>query len=162
MHTAKERLLTAQWMLERQLNWISAADVKVGVVVAIDTAMLGGLAAAFASTQEHTGWAIATCILALGLSGVGLFCAALAVFPRLDGPPDSMLFFGKVAAMKPSDYMTKLVQAPDEDLLSDWAMQIHRNAMIAKMKHGWVKLAVLWSFFSTPFWIAAVALLVKY
>lgn len=92
MHTAKERLLTAQWMLERQLHWISAADMKVGVVVAIDTAMLGGLAAAFASTQERTGWAIAACILALGLAGVGLFCAALAVFPRLDGPPDSMLF----------------------------------------------------------------------
>lgn len=64
--------------------------------------------------------------------------------------------------MKPRDYMIKLVQVPDEDLVSDWAMQIHRNATIAKMKHGWVKLAILWSFFSTPFWIAAVSLLVKY
>lgn len=162
MHTPKERLSTAQWMVERQLHWISAADVKIGVIVAIDTAMLGGLAAAFAASQDHTAWAMAMCVGALVLSGVGLFCTAMAVFPRLDGPPDSMLFFARVAAVKPSDYVTKLAQVSDEELLCDWATQIHRNAMIAKLKHGWVKSAMLWSFFSTPFWLAAVALLVKY
>lgn len=162
MNSVQERLVTAQWLLERQLQWVAAADVKVGVVVAIDTAMLGGLAAAYASTQDHTGWAIAMSVLTLVLNGAGMFCTSAAVFPRLDGPPDSLLYFGKVAATKPVAYMGKLAQATDEELLRDWSTQIHRNAMIAKLKHGWVKIAILWSFFSVPFWIAAVALLVKY
>lgn len=42
MSSDKERLQTAQWVLERNLAWIAAAEVKVGVIVAIDTAMLGG------------------------------------------------------------------------------------------------------------------------
>ncbi|WP_233099873.1 hypothetical protein, partial [Acidovorax sp. IB03] len=43
MSTENERLQTAQWVLERNLGWIAAAEVKVGVIVAIDTAMLGGV-----------------------------------------------------------------------------------------------------------------------
>jgi len=42
-----ERLRVAQWVLERNLGWIAASEVKAGVVVAIDTAMFGALATAF-------------------------------------------------------------------------------------------------------------------
>lgn len=38
-------------MLERNLAWIATADVKVGVIVAIDTGMLGGLCAAFSASN---------------------------------------------------------------------------------------------------------------
>lgn len=51
MNTAMESLQTAQWVLERNLGWIAAAETKVGVVVAIDTAMLGGLGAAFSGAE---------------------------------------------------------------------------------------------------------------
>lgn len=46
--TQAERLKFAQWVLERNLSWIAASDVKTGVVVAVDTAMLAGLVTAFA------------------------------------------------------------------------------------------------------------------
>jgi hypothetical protein len=39
--TGTERLQTALWVMERNLGWIAAAQVKVGVIVAIDTGMLG-------------------------------------------------------------------------------------------------------------------------
>ena len=60
MNTETERLQAAQWMLERNLAWIAAAEVKVGVIVAIDTAMLGGLGVAFsaADVKTRTYWAI--------------------------------------------------------------------------------------------------------
>ena len=51
MSTENERLQTAQWVLERNLGWIAAAEVKVGAIVAIDTAMLGGLGAAFSTAE---------------------------------------------------------------------------------------------------------------
>jgi len=58
MDIEKERIITAQWVLERNLAWIAAAEVKVGVVVAINTAMLGGLGASYGAVDKaaHTPW----------------------------------------------------------------------------------------------------------
>jgi hypothetical protein len=36
-----ERIEAAKWLFERTLGWIATADVKVGVALALDTAMLG-------------------------------------------------------------------------------------------------------------------------
>ncbi len=47
MPLAKDRLTTAQWILERNLAWIEAADAKVAIIVTINVAMLGGLAGTF-------------------------------------------------------------------------------------------------------------------
>lgn len=157
----KERLATAQWVLERQLAWISAAEVKVAVVITIDTAMFGGLAAAYAGTSEHSKAVIIACVLYVIASIVALTSAAMAVFPRLDGPPDSLLFFGKIAERGVTDYCQKFATATDAELLDDWSRQIHRNAEISAIKHKFVKQSVKWSFFSAPFWTLAVALLVK-
>jgi hypothetical protein len=40
------RLPTAQWIFERHLAWIAAAEVKVGAIVTIIASMLGDLVAA--------------------------------------------------------------------------------------------------------------------
>jgi hypothetical protein len=45
MSSEKERLEIARWVLERNLAWIAASEIKIGVIVAIDTALLGSLGA---------------------------------------------------------------------------------------------------------------------
>lgn len=45
MTNGDNRLQTAHWIFERQLSWIAAAEVKVGVLVALNTGMLGGASA---------------------------------------------------------------------------------------------------------------------
>jgi hypothetical protein len=56
--TTKDRLATAQWVVERNLAWIAAADAKVAIVVALNTAMLGDLAGAFGwADASRTLWA---------------------------------------------------------------------------------------------------------
>lgn len=56
----KERIDAAKWIFERTLGWIAAANVKIGAAIVIDTAMLGGLAAAFAGSDYHlrTAWVL--------------------------------------------------------------------------------------------------------
>jgi Family of unknown function (DUF5706) len=161
MADIKERLLIAQWVFERHLGWIAAAEVKVGVIVAINTAMLGGIAAAFSSGPTRSHWALVVTIIAVIFGGSGLFCAAMAVLPRLTGPAKSLLFFGKVAMLETTDYTNKFRTATDEELLADWTAQIHRNAEIAISKHGWVRKAMMWSFISCLPWTCAILLLVK-
>lgn len=159
----KHRLATAQWVFERHLAWIAAAEVKVGVIVAINTALLGGLVAAFAASDNtaHVAWTYFFTLTAAGAAVIGLFCAAMAVLPRTNGPKDSLLFFGPIATQDSANYGDRFLRATDEQLLADWTNQIHRNAEIARDKYAWVRRSTCWSFLAAIPWIAAIGLLVK-
>lgn len=155
------RLQTAQWVLERNLGWIAAAEVKVGVIVAIDTGMLGGLGAAFSAADAvvRTQWAWVLTILAcIGLAGA-LFSVSMAMLPRVTGPAKSFLFFGRVAPCADVDYIDKFRTATSEELLIDWSAQIHRNAQIACEKYRWVQRGMWWSFLSLLPWFATILVL---
>lgn len=159
MSTESDRLLAAQWVLERNLGWIAAAETKVGVVVAIDTAMLGALGAAFSSAEtavrtQH--WAFLFTLASAMLLGAGLTCAAMAVIPRVTGPRKSLLFFGPIATSTAGDYFNSFKSASYDELLEDWTSQIHRNAQIAGDKFKWVRLAMLGSFIAILPWFSAI------
>ena len=125
MSTSLERLQTAQWVLERNLGWIAAAETKVGVVVAIDTAMLGGLGAAFSSAEVAVRtqyWAFLLTMSAAMLLGVGLCFAAMAVLPCVSGPSKSLLFFARVGSRTDFDYIShfKSVSVDEDDNFYSW------------------------------------------
>lgn len=155
----RDRLAEARWVFERQLAWISAAEVKVGVVVTIQVAMLAGLGAAFAAASKKSAWALGSCTACVLLAATAIFCAAMAVKPRTDGPASSLLFFGKVQSLTDRDYGNRFRLATDEELLADWCAQIHRNAEIATAKHNWVGKAAMVSFMSAIPWLSAIGLL---
>ena len=154
-----DRLIEARWVFERQLGWISAAEVKVGVVVTIQIAMLTGLGAVFAAASKKSSWALGSCTACVLLAAVAIFCAAMAVVPRTGGPDNSLLFFGRVQAFSELDYSHRFKSATDDDLLADWTAQIHRNAKIASAKHNWVAKAVMVSFMSALPWLVAIGLI---
>lgn len=163
MTSDKERLKTAQWVFERNLAWIAAAEVKVGVIVAIDTAMLGGLGAAFSAADggARTTWAWLFTIGAVTALGSALFCAAMAVLPRVNGPAKSLLFFGRVGPCADIDYVENFKKATDAEFLEDWTAQIHRNAQIACDKFSWVRTSMWWSFLSVMPWFVAIVTLLN-
>ena len=159
----KERVDAAKWVFERTIGWIATADVKVGAAIAIDTAMLGGLAAAFAGSDYHlrTAWIyFFTCTSAGGMI-FALFCAGFALFPRMTGPAQSLIFFGKVVEMDEATYVDCFMHLTHKDLLADLSAQIHRNSQIACVKHRWVRKSLLWSFMSAAIMVVAIGLLVK-
>lgn len=153
-----ERLQTAQWVLERNLGWIAAAEVKVGVIVAIDTGMLGGLGAAFSGSDAvtRTHWAWVFTIITTICLGSALVSAAMAVLPRVTGPSKSLLFFGRIGPCADVDYIESFKSASLDVLLTDWMAQIHRNAQIACEKFRWVSRGMFWSFMAMLPWFAAI------
>lgn len=163
MRADRERLQVAQWVLERNLAWIAAAEVKVSVIVAIDTAMLGGLGAAFGATGSaaRTTWAYLWIVIATVALAGGILCAAMAVLPRVTGPTKSLVFFGRIGPCADAEYIAQFRQATDSDLLADWTAQIHRNAQIACDKFAWVRKSMYWSFLSVVPWFAAIIALLK-
>jgi len=163
MSVDRDRLQVAQWVLERNLAWIAAAEVKVGVIVAIDTAMLGGLGATFSGADGgiRTAWAWLFTIIAAIALGAGLMCAAMAVLPRVTGPEKSLLFFGRIGPCADAEYIEKFKAATDAELLNDWTAQIHRNAEIACDKFAWVRKGMWWSFLSVLPWFSAIIALLN-
>lgn len=155
-----ERLNHAHWTLERQLTWIAAADAKVGVVVTLHVAMLGGLGAAYTAAAAKSSWVngIATAYAILAL--VSLICAAMALWPRTDGPKNSMIYFGCVVKGRCEDYVDDFKNKGDDFFLVDLAEQVHRNAQIADKKISFVSTAMKVAFAGSLFWAVAVALLV--
>lgn len=80
----------------------------------------------------------------------------MAVLPRVTGPSKSLLFFGRIGPCADVDYIDNLKAASVDDLIADWAAQIHRNAQIACDKFKWVRLAMLWSFVGILPWFTAI------
>lgn len=163
MSDYKNRLVTAQWVLERNLAWLTAAEVKVGVIVAINTALLGSLGAAFSGSDvtNRSAWAYVLAISAGAAVIIGICCAAMAVLPRTTGPEKSLVFFGRISNLDVVEYVTQFRNATDIELLDDWSAQIHRNAQIATTKYAWVRKSMFWSFFSLIPWLPAIIMLLK-
>ncbi len=161
MNDDQERLSFAQWILEKNLHWVSAAEVKTGVIVALNTAMLGGLAAAFGAVTERSAWANLFSVTSAACLLIAIFCAAMSVLPRTEGPPTSFVFFGKIVKDSRADYVDSFKRADNTAFLNDCLEQIHRNAEIACDKFRWVRNAMMWSFVAVLPWVAAIACLLK-
>jgi hypothetical protein len=164
----RERLATAQWVLERQLAWIAAVEVKVGVIITLNLAMLSGLAAlgvfnsATVTATRINPLIIIGMTMLSALPGIaGLIFAICAVLPQTNGPQDSLFFFGTISKQDVSRYCTRFKQATDDQLLEDWTTQIHRNAEIAKNKYAQVKNSMFFSFLAAFFWIIEITLFIK-
>lgn len=163
MTTSTEDLTTrieaAQWMLERQLGWISAADAKIGFVIALQAGMIAALATAFSAATARSSLVIffVFCYIALAVYAIG--CACKATSPRVDGP-DSLLYCGSITKMDLFSYKDKCRTVSDIAILDDWLEQVYRNAEIACTKFKWVKRAIDCSFISGGPWGVSIILLV--
>jgi hypothetical protein len=158
--TDQDRLAIARWVFERTLAWNNAAEIKLGVVVTIGLAMLGGLASIFGKITDKPPLSIALALIAVFCLCVALGCAAATVLPRLEGPKKSLVYFGRVAELERSAYTEEFRKTTDDGWLVDLTEQIHRNAEIAKIKHGWVRKAMFWAFFSAVPWIVSMGLVI--
>lgn len=156
-----DKMQFAQWLLEKQLAWIKGADAKIAVAVTLDIGVFAVLATAYASAKSISEWATLLAILSSVFIALSLFAAAMSLFPRVDGPRDSLIFFGTISSISSEDYKAKLDSIAPEGLHTDIVAQVHRNAEIANAKHTWVRRSMGWSFMAALPWIISTYLLVK-
>jgi hypothetical protein len=155
-----ERISFLEKNLTRQIAWISAADSKISFVFAIDTAMLGFLAAV--SPKAASGWAVAPAIFAAFAAVFGLtslIFLSLASFPRTKGPKSSLIFFGGIAQRDADQFRKATCEMSTESHFDDLCAQCHRNAEIAERKFVWVQRALVALYLSVAPWCLATYLL---
>lgn len=163
MSTKDERLDLARWILERNLAWIAAAEVKVGVIITLDIAMLGALAAALstAAPGNLSLMLFLLIIFAFVALAAAVLCCAMSVLPRVSGPESSLLFFVRIAERTAEEYKTHFHATTPDALLDDCLAQIHRNAEIACEKFKYVRRGMVWSFLAVIPWLGTLTLLVR-
>lgn len=146
----------AEKILSLQLEWIRASDAKIPSLFAVNIAMLGVIAAL---TKTLSSWTIfgaiftVLCLIPLVLSVAFL---VFAMFPQLNGPKKSNIFFGGIVKKTESTYIAEVKKISDVELEEDLLSQAYRNAEIANSKYINIKLAFVSLFASAPCWLIAI------
>jgi len=128
-----------QYILDKQLGWIAAADSRLSLVLPLSTAMLGALAVYATKPVAWTllaGIPAAFAIFFLCLSII--FCAC-ASFPRTTGTKGSLVFFEGIISRDLSQFRSAVKAIQKGELLDDLIEQCHINAQVASTKFMWVK-----------------------
>ncbi|MGH7381286.1 MAG: Pycsar system effector family protein [Candidatus Methylomirabilales bacterium] len=155
----QETIRVLEANLSRLLGWIVAAESRLSTVLAIDTAMLGVLAA---MTPSPAAWNVAPAIfasLSALLLGASLLFLSFASFPRTSGPGGSLVYFGGIATHEPDQYQRLVSEMTANQYIQDLAHQCHRNAEIADKKFKWIKWAMASLLLSLIPWALSVYLL---
>lgn len=145
--------------LERNLNWIRAADLKIYPIFAIDAAMLGVLAALAPSGDWWTITVAIAPVLAVSLLLASIVCLAIASFPRLKNSKRSVVYFGSAIGHDESEYIRRFSEGPTPELIQDLGSQAYRSAAIAYSKYLAIRWAIILQFSGVPPWLIAVWLL---
>src|SRR5262245_33548337 len=125
--------------LARILQWISAADAKVGPILTIDTAMLGTVAALAPKPGDWTVPMALSMALTFTLLGISIFNLFLAAYPRTKGPKGSMVYFGGIIERLEDKFVTDILSVNIGSYAEDLARQCYRNAEIAAQKFNHVR-----------------------
>ncbi len=145
--------------LSRLLAWIQAADSRASIILPIDTAMLGLMAALLPKYICISNQMLAFPILAMLLLLFSITCLVFSSFPRTDGPKNSIIFFNGIAKRNINEYESSVLNLTINEYESDLIQQCHINAEIADVKYQWVKRSMAGLFLATPFWIISIYLL---
>jgi hypothetical protein len=146
------------------IEWIKAADSRSQAVVSLAGAMVGVLA--FLKPEGAGGNSklfVLTSLACVALSAVGWLFSVFSFFPRVKSlAPQSMLFFGDIAAQIPLrsvkvDPSVEYVQGlTSKSFTSDLASQIVVNSHICRQKYIWVSRALNTVLVAMAFFFAAI------
>lgn len=115
----EDRQAVLEQILSRQLDWISAAEARINLLLTVESAMLAALFTAHLSNSVYYGVGRSLSWLAQILLAVGLVFLAIACFPRTRGPTDSVIFFGSIAKGSAKAYIDVVGKLSGADYVTD-------------------------------------------
>jgi len=160
MRDDNERIKIAQWVLERTLAAIGAAEVKLSVIITLNLAMLASLGGAFAPVGKAIeAWTLVFLITTSLFIILSLISCANVLIPRMQGPERSIIFFGRIGKKPQKEYFTEFTQAGEDAVLKDLLAQIHINSEIACEKYKWIRVSMIWTFVSVVPWFVSIVIM---
>ncbi|MEW0941208.1 MULTISPECIES: Pycsar system effector family protein [Acinetobacter] len=146
-----------QWLLEKQLNWISNGDVKIGAIVTLNLALLAGLGSYFNAKEPLLLLDILYAITVIIII-VSIYFCKLGFRPKFDPPNQSNIFFGTIAKNDLTTFVQSIDNITKETYSEDLSNQIYRNAKIASMKYEYLSKATSVFLVASVFWIITLSI----
>lgn len=147
-----------QYVLDKQLAWISAADARLRFLVPVSTAMLGALVVYVPEEMDWCSWNGLFVGCAVFLLLASIFFAACATFPRTSGSHGSMIFFGGIVSKGSVGYKKAVTSMQEESYVDDLAEQCYVNAVIASKKFKWIRFGMGSLFAAMVPWVCSIYL----
>src|SRR5688572_11488618 len=116
---SKTRIDITKDQLNRTLSFFSRVDGKASVLLAVDTAMLGLLAANAPAFSEFTSYMAVAAIATILLIGLSLWHIYKEASPKLDGADESVIYFRAIAKRKEQRFIQEFLGQSDADYLND-------------------------------------------
>jgi Family of unknown function (DUF5706) len=155
----RNRIRFLEATLARLLQWISAAEARIALIFGIHSGMLGALAAFAPTPDRWTIAAIATAAVSAFALMLGVAFLALASFPRIAGPKQSVIYFGGIVSRNDDHYLAIVREFDVAAYIDDLARQCHRNAQIAAAKFHWLRRGLVALFVAFLPWTLTIFLL---
>lgn len=154
----KTLLESARDQLGRVLGFFSRVDAKASVLLAVDTGMLGFLAAKIPPLNKLAWWEITIPVVAVLLLAASLWYLYKSAFPKLEGGGMSLVYFREIARRTEANFIGEFMKQSDEDHIKDLLGQTWRNSEILKGKFDDLKAAFIFLALAIPPWVVALAI----
>ena len=151
-----ENIIKNQWVLERQLNWITNGDVKIGAIVTLNFALLAILGNNF-SSDGHFLLDILYVLTSISIL-IGLIYCKLGFRPHFGAPNKSNIFFGTIASNDLTRFSNEINNLEKEDFNQDLGEQIYRNAQIAQAKYSNLSKATITLLITSILWTTTLGI----
>ena len=137
------RLANAETSLDRILKFFPRVDSKASFIAALDTAMLG-LIAANVSFADVLNW----CIIVPAFSSSALLVISLCFiyrcqYPNLQGGTSSLVYFQEIATRTEATFIKEFLKTTEDDYARDILGQVWRNSEILKQKFAALKVSFI-------------------
>lgn len=145
--------------LARLLDWIKTADTRISLILPLTTAMLGAIAALAPIFSKWT-WCIGISIsISILLLASSLISISIALFPRTNGPKNSMIFFGGIYSSTLEDFRSEVNDFDEGKYKDDLINQCFINAKIASIKFKWVRKSLIFLLLAALPWFYTIFIL---
>jgi Family of unknown function (DUF5706) len=140
------------------LSFFPRVESKSSVLLAIDTSMLGFLAAKAPRWQEFSTWMAVAAILTVLLLSASIVMLYRGAFPQLSGGHGSLIYFREIANRTEHRFVEEFKAQSDEQYVNDLLGQAWRNSEILCVKFDCLKRAFAFMALAILPWLTTVVL----
>jgi len=148
----------AKDQLNLVLSFFSRVDAKASVVLAVDTAMAGYLAARLPSLKTMPLWQALIPLLAFASIGISFWNLYKGAFPNLVGGYLSLVYFREIAKRTEAKFIDDFSAQVETEYAKDVLGQVWRNSEILVEKFNHLKRAFIFMALAVVPWVISLAL----
>jgi pycsar effector protein len=158
MMNAEKATQASREQLNLILSFFVRVEAKSSVLLAIDTSMLGFLAAKAPRWQDVSAWMAVAAVLTLLLLGASIVTLYRGAFPQLSGGHGSLIYFREIANRTEHRFVEEFKTQSDEHYANDLLGQVWRNSEILRAKFDCLKYAFTFMALGILPWLVTVIL----